>query len=153
MKKKMIVYMMGLVLLIIDQIVKSIVNKTIPIGHIRPGIEGIISITNLRNTGAAWSILEGSQWFFYIVSIIAISVIVYLLFRMRSSLGFTIGFVLMLAGTIGNFIDRIRLHYVVDMFQLDLFSFPIFNVADMCLTFGVIVIFGMIIFEDRLDGK
>ena len=58
----------------------------------------------------------------------------------------------MITGTLGNFIDRIRLKYVVDMFQIDFFNFPIFNIADMCLTFGVIILFIAIIRDERIEG-
>ena len=57
--------------------------------------------------------------------------------------------VLILAGTLGNFIDRARQGFVVDMFQLDFINFPIFNVADMALTVGVILIFIYVLFLDR----
>lgn len=63
-----------------------------------------------------------------------------------------VGFSLILAGAIGNFIDRIRLGYVVDMFQLDFIQFPIFNVADMSLCIGVACLFIYTFFEERLKG-
>ncbi len=64
-----------------------------------------------------------------------------------------LGLALVLAGAVGNFIDRIRLGYVVDMIQVDFIQFPIFNIADCSLVIGVICIFIYTIFEDRLKGK
>ncbi len=55
---------------------------------------------------------------------------------------------LMIAGALGNFIDRLRLGYVVDMFHLDFISFPVFNVADVCLTVGVGILFICIMKEE-----
>ena len=60
------------------------------------------------------------------------------------------GLSLMIGGTIGNFIDRLRLGYVVDMFQLDFINFPIFNVADGALTIGVAVILIAMLKDDEL---
>ena len=56
---------------------------------------------------------------------------------------------LILAGAVGNFIDRIRLGYVVDMFKFEFIDFPIFNVADICLTIGVIFLFYYVIFKEQ----
>ncbi|WP_459580841.1 signal peptidase II, partial [Enterococcus gallinarum] len=58
-----------------------------------------------------------------------------------------------LAGAIGNFIDRLRLGYVVDMFQLDFINFPIFNIADMSLVIGVLLIFIYALVDDEVKGK
>ena len=101
-------------------------------------IPGIIELTNLRNSGAAWSIFEGQQTFFTIITIIAIIVIGYFIWQYRKNIPMLIGLSLIMAGTIGNFIDRLRQGYVVDMFETTFINFPIFNLADMCLTLGVI---------------
>ena len=101
-------------------------------------IPGIIELTNLRNSGAAWSIFEGQQTFFTIITIIAIIVISYFIWQYRKNIPMLIGLSLIMAGTIGNFIDRLRQGYVVDMFETTFINFPIFNIADMCLTIGVI---------------
>jgi signal peptidase II len=58
----------------------------------------------------------------------------------------------MISGTLGNFIDRIRLKYVVDMFQVDWFNFPIFNIADSCLTIGVLILMIAIMRDNRIEG-
>lgn len=140
--------LVAVALVLIDQIFKNYISSNLPLGHVREVIPGLISITNLRNDGAAWSILEGNQSLFLIITLVALGVLGYILFLKRDSWSFNIGIWLMIAGTIGNFIDRLRLHYVVDMFQLDFINFPIFNIADMCLTFGVIVLFIAIIRDD-----
>ena len=64
-----------------------------------------------------------------------------------------IGLSLILAGAIGNFIDRVRLGYVVDMFQTDFMNFPIFNVADITLVCGVVCILIYIILDEKEQGK
>ena len=121
-----------------DQLLKSWVTSSIVLGGGKQLIPGIIELTNLRNSGAAWSIFEGQQTFFTIITIIAIIVIGYFIWQYRKNVSMIIGLALIMAGTIGNFIDRLRQGYVVDMFETTFINFPIFNIADMCLTIGVI---------------
>lgn len=127
-----------LILTICDQLLKSWVASSIVLGGSKQLIPGIIELTNLRNSGAAWSIFEGQQTFFTIITIIAIIVIGYFIWQYRKNTPMLIGLSLIIAGTIGNFIDRLRQGYVVDMFETTFINFPIFNIADMCLTIGVI---------------
>lgn len=127
-----------LILTICDQLLKSWVTSSIILGGSKQLIPGIIELTNLRNSGAAWSIFEGQQTFFTIITIIAIIVIGYFIWQYRKNIPMLIGLSLIMAGTIGNFIDRLRQGYVVDMFETTFINFPIFNIADMCLTIGVI---------------
>lgn len=145
-------YIVGLLLLVIDQLVKSAVSNQIALGTVKSFIPGVLSLTNLRNDGAAWSILSGNQIFFYLITVVALVVLIYLLVTHRQHLLYQWGLTLMITGTLGNFIDRIRLKYVVDMFQIDFFNFPIFNIADMCLTFGVTILFIAIIRDERIEG-
>lgn len=127
-----------LILTICDQLLKSWVASSIVLGGSKQLIPGIIELTNLRNSGAAWSIFEGQQTFFTIITIVAIIVIGYFIWQYRKNISMLIGLSLIMAGTIGNFIDRLRQGYVVDMFETTFINFPIFNIADMCLTIGVI---------------
>lgn len=127
-----------LILTICDQLLKSWVASSIVLGGSKQLIPGIIELTNLRNSGAAWSIFKGQQTFFTIITIIAIIVIGYFIWQYRKNIPMLIGLSLIMAGTIGNFIDRLRQGYVVDMFETTFINFPIFNIADMCLTIGVI---------------
>ena len=127
-----------LILTICDQLLKSWVASSIVLGGSKQLIPGIIELTNLRNSGAAWSIFEGQQTFFTIITSVAIIVIGYFIWQYRKNIPMLIGLSLIMAGTIGNFIDRLRQGYVVDMFETTFINFPIFNIADMCLTIGVI---------------
>ena len=127
-----------LILTICDQLLKSWVASSIVLGGSKQLIPGIIELTNLRNSGAAWSIFEGQQTFFTIITIIAIIVIGYFIWQYRKNIPMLIGLSLIMAGTIGNFIDRLRQGYVVDMFETTFINFPIFIIADMFLTIGVI---------------
>ncbi|MGX7029873.1 signal peptidase II [Vagococcus zengguangii] len=139
------------VLVAIDQIVKFWTVQNIALGETifdNP----IISLTYLQNDGAAWSMLEGKMWFFYTITIVAIIVLSTMIYKNRNdSKWLTYGLTMVLAGAIGNFVDRLHLKYVIDMFQIEFFNFPIFNVADVCITIGVICIFIYLFFVAEED--
>lgn len=144
--------LLSAVLIGLDQFVKYWVVENISLGEVQDFIPGILSLTHIRNTGGAWSILEGQMWFFYIITVVAVVAAVYFLVKnLKGSKWMTIGISLVLAGAVGNFIDRIRLGYVVDMFRTEFMSFPIFNVADCALVIGAILIFIEFILEERRE--
>lgn len=130
--------------------------QNISLGETKEFIPGFLSLTHLRNTGAAWNLLEGKMIFFYVITVIVSVVIIYLLIKnYKKSIWYSVGLSFVLAGAIGNFIDRVRLGYVVDMLQTDFMNFPIFNVADSTLVVGVICIFIYLILDEKAakEGK
>lgn len=134
----------------LDQLMKFWTVENLFIGQEQNLIPNVFSLTYLQNTGGAFSLLEGQRIFFIIISIVAVIVVVYFLHKyLKESKWLTIGLSLFLAGAIGNFIDRFRLGYVVDMFQLDFINFPIFNIADMALTIGVALIIVYLFLDER----
>ncbi|MGO2940430.1 MAG: signal peptidase II [Pseudolactococcus laudensis] len=142
-----IVIILGLVL---DQVVKMAVVKNIGLSEQKPVIKGVLSLTHLRNNGAAWSILEGQQWFFVLTTVLVLAVAIWFWLKNLSKNWYAIGLTLIISGALGNFIDRVRQGYVVDMFQLDFINFPIFNVADILLSIGFVVLFiGILIEKDE----
>ncbi|OFI47734.1 signal peptidase II [Floricoccus penangensis] len=152
--KKILVLLIIILGVAADQFVKFWTVKNIPLGDSIPFIKNILSLTHLQNTGAAWSMFEGKQWFFTIITAIALVVGTYYLVKnINKNNGISYSIALIIAGTLGNFIDRVRLGYVVDMFQLDFINFPIFNVADSFLTVGLILIYICIFREDSKKGK
>lgn len=139
-----------------DQWSKYLTVQNISLGETKEFIPGFLSLTHLRNTGAAWSLLEGKMIFFYVITVIVSVVIIYLLIKnYKKSVWYSVGLSFVLAGAIGNFIDRVRLGYVVDMLQTDFMNFPIFNVADSTLVVGVICIFIYLILDEKAakEGK
>ncbi|MTW00158.1 signal peptidase II, partial [Streptococcus pneumoniae] len=89
----------------------------------------------------AFSMLQDQQWFFAIITLLVMAgAIWYLHKHMEDSLCMVFGLTLIIAGGLGNFIDRMSQGFVVDMFHLDFINFAIFNVADSYLTVGVIVL-------------
>lgn len=148
MKKAYIVrdIIIALIVLIGDQALKFWIQGTQLGVHGKVLVEqklipGIVSLTKLHNDGAAWSVMAGHMWFFYVVSAIAIVVLIYIYRQTAGHRWFNISLALMVAGTLGNLIDRVRQGFVVDMFDLQFMNFPIFNIADIALTLGVIGLF------------
>lgn len=138
MKRKVSIFISILLLILLDQAVKGYVVKEIPLGGMRRFIPKVVSLTYLKNSGAAFSMLENQQWFFTIITLIAMgAAFVYLYRHIKGSLWLLLGLTLIISGGIGNFIDRVRQGFVVDMFHLDFMNFAIFNVADIYLTIGV----------------
>ena len=138
MKRKVSIFISILLLILLDQAVKGYVVKEIPLGGMRRFIPKVVSLTYLKNSGAAFSMLENQQWFFTIITILAMgTAFVYLYRHIKGSLWLLVGLTLIISGGIGNFIDRVRQGFVVDMFHLDFMNFAIFNVADIYLTVGV----------------
>lgn len=142
-------YLLFIVALVgLDQFVKYWVSANIALGTSHGFIPGLMNLTNLHNDGAAWSILEGQQWFFYLITLAAVVVLAYLMRQWRTNRWKMIALSLIMAGALGNFINRVHQHYVVDMFELLPINFPVFNVADSCLTVGVIALIIIILKEN-----
>jgi len=119
--------------------------------------ENVFQLHYLENRGAAFGLLQNQRIFFY-VSLLLITVFIvwfYLKVPMtKKFLPLRICAVFVLAGGIGNFIDRITLNYVVDFFYFELINFPIFNVADIYVTVSMIILCLLIFFyykEEDLD--
>ena len=121
-------------------------------------IPGVLQFNYLQNTGAAFSILTNQMTLFYILTPICCALIIYLLIKMpMTKLGLIINFVLtfIFAGAIGNFIDRVVNSYVTDFIYFSLINFPVFNVADIYVTCGVILLFIILIFyvdDDKFNS-
>ena len=144
MKKLEILVVFGVLLL--DQITKIVVQTTMQVRDSIEIIEGFFSITYVQNTGAAWSMLEGQMWLFYIITVVALAAMVYFFKDTKEHQWWLrLAILLMVAGTLGNFIDRLTLQYVRDFLDFIIFGydFPVFNVADISLCIGV----GMIAIE------
>lgn len=139
-------------LIVFDQLTKFLIVKSLEVGESVKVISNVIYITSHRNQGAAWGILQGKMWLFYIVTVVVL-VILFMFFK-NEGYGqpvIQLGLSLLIAGSIGNFIDRLFRGEVVDFIDTYIFgyNFPIFNVADAALTIGVIVLIIVILFEGK----
>lgn len=130
-----------LVLIALDQLSKLWIVTHIGLGQVKSFLPGLVSLTYLQNRGAAFSILQNQRWFFTIITCIVVSVaFIYYIKRAPMSKLKEWALILIISGAIGNFIDRMRLSYVVDMIHLDFMNFAIFNVADSYLSIGVVLL-------------
>ena len=108
-------------------------------------IPGALELRYLENRGAAFGILQNQKIFFVLMTSLILLACIYALWRMPAARKYTMLHILgaiLMAGALGNFFDRIRLDYVVDFIYISLIDFPIFNVADIYVTFSA---FGLII--------
>lgn len=116
-------------------------------------IPRVLDFSYTENTGAAFSILSGERWFLIVITLIvmiALAVFV-LLGRFRRYWLFNVSATLILAGGIGNLIDRLLQGYVVDFIHVTFMDFPIFNVADCFVVIGsvLLLIFFCFVYEDK----
>lgn len=136
--RKLFFPLLIIALIIMDQWSKWFIVTTLSLGEIKPFLNNVMSLTYLQNNGAAFSIFQNQQLFFIVVTVIFLGLAGYYFWKNRNgNLWFLLGLSLVISGGIGNFIDRVRLGYVVDMIQLDFMDFAIFNVADSYLSIGV----------------
>lgn len=131
-----------LLLILLDQILKSLVYKQMVVGQSFPVISKILSFTYVQNTGAAFSSFSNAtKWLTFFTFVLLCAVIVYVvIYHEKTTKLERISLTLVLAGGFGNLIDRIRFGYVVDF--IDFHFWPVFNFADIliCVGCGLLVI-------------
>jgi signal peptidase II len=127
----------------VDQLLKWIMLNMLVYGDSIPIIKDFFSLTLVFNKGAAFGILQGVKYIFLILPAITIIIILVLFIKARDKETFLIAFGLLLGGTIGNFLDRLKYGYVVDFFDFFIKSWhwPVFNIADSCICVGVFLLF------------
>ena len=138
----------------LDQLGKALVCAHIAVGETVSFLPGVMHLTQLHNEGAAFRILVGQRWPLILLTFVFLAVVVVLiakkLLRRRSEI---LSIALVTGGAIGNLIDRIAHGYVVDMFALDLFQFPVFNVADIFVVCGGIAFCIAFLLPNRSEAR
>ena len=134
----MLYCLLALLLIVIDQGVKFWVRSAIPLGGHVPFLPGLLELSYVKNTGAAFSILTEHTWLLTLISLVVSAAVAYALAKdvMPHPLG-RLSLALILAGGVGNLIDRAFFGFVTDMFATTFMDFPVFNVADICVVIGV----------------
>ena len=133
---------LAVLLVLADQAVKFAVRANIGLGQSVPFIPYVLDLTYVQNTGAAFSILRQHTWLLTLTSAVVVLVMCRLIVKgfFKNALG-RWSAALVLAGGMGNLIDRAVLGFVTDMFKTTFMDFAIFNVADCCITVGVPLLF------------
>lgn len=147
-------------ILIFDILSKHFITQALPhVGDSMDVIPGFINFVYIQNTGAAWGMLAGRPVFLIIVSIIILAI--YLWFyairlkrlKNNSSITLAVSVGLIAGGCIGNLVDRIAFGYVRDFINFQFMDFPVFNVADIALTVGIIIMVIYFIFIYSKEDK
>lgn len=137
------------IVVIVTGILLDQLSKYLAYTYLRPAGDSVVMIPHLlglkyvENTGAAFSIFMGRRIFLTVLPIIitfGLAVLLWYESRNRAHIIFTLGLALVISGSIGNIIDRITRGAVVDFLEFLFFRFPIFNLADIFITFGVIMV-------------
>lgn len=147
-KQALIYLLVVLLLILLDQVSKAhtvryIGNQTIDL------IPNVLALTYVKNTGAVWGIGQGQTWLFALMTPLCIGLLIFLYIKTPRDKKFRlirIDIAVIIAGAVGNLIDRLFNGYVVDMIYFKLIDFPVFNIADSYITVGVIVLVGFILF-------
>lgn len=157
-------FVVSLVIIVVltaaDQLIKLAVTNNLalncqPIEVIKLGDFKIFSLTHIRNTGAAWSMMSGKTWFLVGLPIIVCIVAVIYMYKIRKGSKLElVSLAMILAGGIGNLIDRIRLKEVVDYIKFEPIDFPVFNFADICIVIGgILFVICFCFLEGKKDRK
>jgi signal peptidase II len=137
-----------------DQLIKAIINHNLSTSDQIEVIDGFFYLVNRSNSGAAWSFLAGPKWGVYVlaaVSLLVTSMLLILLYRTRN-IRLRLCLSIIISGSLGNLVDRIRLGAVTDYldFHFGRYIFPTFNLADTLIVCGTILLCLLIIFDQTI---
>lgn len=156
-KNTVIYYVIALIVFLVDQGSKWLVKTNMDLGQEISVIGDFFYITSHRNRGAAFGILQDQRWFFIVVTIIVVIALVWYIQKIKSQPDklLPLALSLVLAGAIGNFLDRLLMGEVVDFFKFNFgsYTFPIFNVADSAIVVGVALIILDTLLESRREKR
>lgn len=141
----MLVLLLGMAVLLLDQLTKQWVRSTLVYGESRPVVDGFFNLVYVRNDGAAWNILSGHGMVLILFSVaVLVLLVVYRRSFLQEQFSHKILLGLLIGGIAGNLIDRIRFGWVTDFldFQFGTYHYPSFNVADsaICIAVGLYIL-------------
>lgn len=140
-KKK--IFLGSAVIVLIDQIIKLLIINNLKVNESLTIINNLFYLSYVQNEGSAWNILYVSQWFFIILSLLAIYTIIrYFLLDVNITKIEAFAYASILGGIIGNLIDRFIHGYIIDYIDIFIgsYHYPIFNLADSFIVIGVVII-------------
>lgn len=150
-RTKMLVidFLLAIVLLVLDQFTKYLAIIELKGNQAYVLIDGILELQYLENRGSAFGMLQNQKVFILFVGFVFLAMILFFLFKLPQQKKYCVVHILLsfiIAGGVGNMIDRIRFDYVVDFISFVLIDYPIFNVADCYIVCGTIVLFVLFLF-------
>lgn len=154
-----LMYFLGIMFIILDQFSKYLIDRDMEYFELREVIPGFFSLNYVRNTGSAFSMFADKSWGIYLlsgISLVCSILLVFLIYRSAKKMDalstwVSMSLILLFSGAVGNLIDRIRLNYVVDFLRFDFgsYTFPVFNVADICAVVGTGILIFILIFRSQ----
>ncbi len=151
-KKKMAVISSAICIIavILDQWTKSIAVSKLAGGSAYVLIDKVLEFYFIVNTGSSWGMLAGQKLLILCISVVIIVLCIYIMFKCPEDTKYiplNISLAMIIAGGIGNGIDRIRFSYVIDFIYFKAIDFPVFNVADIFVTCGAFIFIFLILFK------
>lgn len=144
-------FIISLLIIIFDQIFKFLVVSNISLTDSIEVIPKVMHFVYVKNTGAAFSILEGKTYLLSIVSVlVCAALVIYMIKTKPESKMLSLSISLILGGAVGNLIDRLTKGFVVDFIEPMFIRFPVFNFADIAITVGAVLLVVYVMF---FDGK
>ncbi len=147
----MIYYFSIIIMVFLDQIAKHFAQVKLLKVSTLPLIKDVLHLTYVENTGAAFSIFKDKQVFLIGITImVGVFIVLLLLKAIKTNeiLVYRISLLLILGGAIGNIIDRVRLHYVIDFIDFRIINFAIFNIADIFVVVGTLLLSYSVLFKN-----
>lgn len=134
-------YCIVLLIFAADQISKAWIKQVLIWEQSRPIFGNAFLLTLTKNTGGAWGMLPHGNSLFIVFAALAVTALLYAYYRMaRVELFVGAAFALALGGALGNLLDRLRFGFVVDFFEARIIHWPIFNIADSAISFGIVLL-------------
>ena len=150
---QLITTVFAVLMVALDQMSKNWAEEVLTKGEI-PLIKNVLYLRYTENTGVAFSMFSDNRWILVgITAIMIAAVLAFFLSGKVTSKSELFSLSLILAGGVGNLIDRISLGYVIDFIDVRLIHFAIFNVADMCITVGAILLCAAVLWEDKKEKE
>ena len=147
--KTKFVTLLIILIFFLDQLTKRVIDQALTLKQSITILPNILYFTKAYNTGASFSILQGQQWFFILFAFLVIIAIIYYYKKIPINNRLFIAFIL--AGTIGNLVDRLQYGYVIDF--IDFKIWPVFNIADTAVCIGAAGLIYYILKDDKSKNK
>ena len=132
---------LGILLVVADQAAKKVAIRYLSNGASAPGIDGLFNFEYVENRGAAFGMLQDTRWFLVAITVLVIAALLFCVIKIpKKPFLMPVSVTLVVAGGVGNLIDRVFQGYVVDYIHLLFMDFPCFNIADICVCVGMMLL-------------